>query len=238
MPIALFRCPPTALTERLLYYIHNTVNIRLASLFKATGFAVLVLLALYISNTSVQRYSVGSEAGPPPIVANAFAQPWLAIHVIGAVVALIAGPFQFVGAIRVRRPSIHRATGYTYLAACAVGVPAGLVLSLGATSGPVAGAGFTVLGLLTIYFTAQGFWTAVGRRFEEHREWMLRSYAMTAAAITLRLMIPASFMLELDFTQSYRVIAWACWLTNLAMIELYIRRTRASAARFRTLATA
>ena len=181
---------------------------------------------------------VGSEAGPPPIVANAFANPWLAIHVIGAVLALIVGPFQFVGAIRSRWPAIHRAAGYTYLAACAVGVPAGLVLSFGATAGIVAGSGFAVLGLLTIYFTGQGFRTALARRFDEHREWMLRSYALTAAAITLRLMIPASFMLELDFTQSYRVIAWACWLTNLVIVEYYIRRTRASAPRFATLATA
>jgi hypothetical protein len=160
------------------------------------------------------------------------------VHVIGAVVALLVGPFQFVPAVRTRWPAIHRATGYTYLTACAVGLPAGLVLAVGATAGPVAASGFAALGLLTIHFTSQGLRTVLARRFDDHREWMLRSYAMIAAAITLRLMIPASFILQLDFEQSYRVIAWACWLTNLGLMEIYIRRTRGTTARFGTLATA
>ncbi|HET7709904.1 MAG TPA: DUF2306 domain-containing protein [Sphingomicrobium sp.] len=209
---------------------------RTAQAIRLAGFAALLLLALYISNTSVQRYLIGTEDGPPPIVANAFAHPWLAVHVFGAIVALVVGPFQFVSAIRARWPAIHKATGYSYLVACAVGVPAGLVLSIGATAGVAAGSGFAVLGLLTLFFTGQGVRAALARRFDEHREWMLRSYAMTAAAITLRLMIPASFMLQLDFTQSYRVIAWACWLTNLALVEYCIRRTRAAAMRFERLA--
>jgi len=207
-------------------------------IYRTAGFAVLILLSLYIGNTSVQRYLMGTEAGPAPVVANAFANPWLVIHVIGAVVALAVGPFQFIPAIRARWPRFHRATGYTYLAACAVGVPVGLILSFGTTAGPVAGAGFAALALLTIYFTLQGLRTALARRFDEHREWMLRSYAMTAAGITLRLMIPASFMLGLDFFAAYRVIAWASWTVNLALVELYIRRTRRSQQRFGTLATA
>jgi hypothetical protein len=226
------------LTNQRLYYTNNTVRSKFAPAFRIAGFAALILLAFYISNTSIQRYLIGSEAGPPPIVANAFANPWLAIHVAGAVLALVAGPFQFLGAIRTRWPAIHRATGYTYMAASAVGVPAGLILSFGATAGVVAGSGFAALGVLTFYFTAQGLRTALARRFDEHREWMLRSYAMTAAAITLRLMIPASFVLELDFTQSYRAIAWACWLINLAGVEYYIRRTRIRRVGFGRLATA
>ena len=43
MTIALSRRPPTGLIWVLLYYIYNTVELRLASLFKATGFAVLIL---------------------------------------------------------------------------------------------------------------------------------------------------------------------------------------------------
>ncbi|HEX6218328.1 MAG TPA: DUF2306 domain-containing protein, partial [Sphingomicrobium sp.] len=132
----------------------------------------------------------------------------------------------------------HRATGLTYVAACTVAVPTGLVLAFGASTGPVTGAGFGFLAILTGLFTLQGLRAALARRFDVHREWMLRSYAMIAAAITLRLMIPASFLLGLDFTESYRVIAWACWMLNLALIELYIRRTRTSLPRFQFLAPA
>ena len=48
---------------------------------------------------------------------------------------------------------------------------------------------------------------------------MLRSYAMTATAITLRLMIPASMLLGLEFRPAYQVIAWISWMTNLALVE-------------------
>ncbi|HVH49604.1 MAG TPA: DUF2306 domain-containing protein [Sphingomicrobium sp.] len=205
---------------------------------RTTGFAVLILLGFYISYVSGLRYFIGAEPGPPPVVANAFASPWLVIHVIGATVALVVGPFQFVAAIRARWPRFHRLTGYSYVTACAVGAPAGLLLSFGTTAGPIAGAGFAALGLLTIVFTWLGLRAAIARKFDEHREWMIRSYALTAAAITLRLMIPASFILGLDFFAAYRVIAWACWLTNLALVESYIRWTRPAARRFARLAPA
>lgn len=211
---------------------------KLAPIYRTTGLTALILFGLYISNTSIQRYLTGAETGPAPIVANAFAEPWLVIHVIGGVVALVVGPLQFIAAIRTRWPRFHQATGLTYIAATAVAAPAGLVLSFGTTAGPVAGAGFAALGLLTLYFTGQGLRTALARRFDEHREWMLRSYALTAAAITLRLMIPASFLLQLDFSTAYRVIAWACWLTNLALVELYIHRTRTAAPRSARFAAA
>ena len=60
---------------------------------------------------------------------------------------------------------------------------------------------------------------------------MLRSWAMTAAAITLRLMLPFSgVVLGLGFDTAYPVIAWLSWLTNLALVEIHIRRTRAPGA--------
>jgi hypothetical protein len=67
---------------------------------------------------------------------------------------------------------------------------------------------------------------------------MLRSYAITATAITLRLMLPASALLGLDFSLAYPVIAWLAWLTNLALFEYVIRRSRPSPTAQAALATA
>jgi len=100
------------------------------------------------------------------------------------------------------------------------------MLALGTTAGPVAGGGFAALALLLAVFTSLGLHAAWQRRFKAHREWMLRSYALTATAITLRLMLPAAGLLGLEFLTSYQVIAWLSWITNLALIELHIRRTR------------
>lgn len=199
---------------------------RLVPIYAVAWRIMLVLLTLQIAIDSAQRYFTGSVPPPPPIVANAFANPFLILHVAGAMTALLVGPLQFVGRIRTSWPDFHRVTGRFYLLGCAIGAPTGLVLSLGTTAGPTAGAGFAILAVLWPACTWLGWRAAVERRFGAHREWMLRSYALAATGITLRLMIPAAGMLDLDFVSAYRVIAWLSWTMNLALVEYHIRRSR------------
>ena len=211
---------------------------RLSRTFSLIGRGALVLLIIQIAAVSTMRYLSGGMEAPPPILANAYATPFLAAHVVGGVVALLLGPLQFVRRIRSRLPALHRGMGLAYVAACAVAAPAGFMLALGTTAGPVAGAGFAALALLSAAFTFLGLRAALGRRFDEHREWMLRSYALVATAITLRLMLPAAGLLGFEFLPAYRAIAWLSWMTNLALCEFYIRRTRVSPRSYGTLAAA
>jgi uncharacterized membrane protein len=209
-----------------------------SQIYSAAWRTVVVLLTVEIAAVSALRYFTGSQPPPPPITANAFANPFLILHVTGGVIALLLGPLQFVRRIRTRMPGLHRATGRIYAGACALAAPAGFMLALGTVAGPVAGAGFAIPALLLPVFTGLGVRAAVGRRFDAHREWMIRSYAIVSVAITLRLMLPASALLGFGFFPAYRAIAWLSWLTNLALFEFHIRRTRAPAARFGSLATA
>ena len=48
---------------------------------------------------------------------------------------------------------------------------------------------------------------------------MVRSYALTLAAVTLRFYLPASLANGLPFEAVYAVIAWACWVPNLIVAE-------------------
>ena len=63
-------------------------------------------------------------------------------------------------------------------------------------------------------------------------------YAITSNAITLRLMLPLAGALGFDFMPAYTVIAWLSWMTNLALFEIYLRRTRGSTTTAVRLATA
>lgn len=212
------------------------VDQRLARILSAICWVAVLLLIAQILATSWFRYLANSEAPPPPIVANAFADPFLLVHVVTGMIALLLGPLQFLRAIRARLPAVHRATGRLYVASCAVAAPTGFMLALGTTAGPVAGAGFAMQALLWLLVTILGLRAAVERRFAEHREWMLRSYALTAAAITLRVMLPASFVLGFQFLPAYQAIAWLSWTTNLVLVEYYIRRKRVSIASYPALA--
>jgi uncharacterized membrane protein len=200
-----------------------------ASLYSCAWRAIVALLILRIAWVTALRYFIGSEAPPEPIVANGFANPFLLIHVVGGVTALVLAPLQFVRGIRARWPAVHRVNGRLYLLACAIGAPSAFMLALGTTAGPVAAIGFAIPALLWPVFTWFGWRAAVERRFDAHRDWMLRSYAMPATAITLRLMLPASLMLGYDFYPAYRTISWIAWSATLALAEYAIRRARASA---------
>jgi uncharacterized membrane protein len=159
----------------------------------------------------------------PEILANLFAKPWLAVHVTGAATALMVGAFQLLPAVR-RRRALHRWLGRTYASGCIVGGCGGFVMALGTTAGPVASLGFGLLAPIWIFTTVQAWRTARARRFDEHRAWMIRSFALTFAAVTLRLYLPLGQIAGMPFQVIYPLTAWISWIPNLLIAELYLRR--------------
>jgi uncharacterized membrane protein len=157
------------------------------------------------------------------IAANLVRRPWLPIHATLAATALLVGPFQFLPRLRARAPKVHRTIGKIYIVACLAAAPAGLVLALHSSAGPIAQWGFGTLALVWFAATAYAFWLATQGRITEHRRWMIRSFAMTFAAVTLRLYLPIPPMfLHMSFIDGYRAIAWFCWTSNLVVAELFL----------------
>ncbi|HVI70335.1 MAG TPA: DUF2306 domain-containing protein, partial [Pyrinomonadaceae bacterium] len=73
---------------------------------------------------------------------------------------------------------------------------------------------------------------AMQGRFIEHRAWMIRSFALTFAAVTLRLYLPLSMLLlHVRFVDAYRAISFLCWVPNLLVVELYLRNAKLSNSR-------
>ena len=69
-------------------------------------------------------------------------------------------------------------------------------------------------------------------RIASHRAWMFRSFALTFAAVTLRLQMPAAGMAGMSFEEFYPIIAWSCWVPNLVAAELWLAFSRKTARRF------
>jgi hypothetical protein len=62
---------------------------------------------------------------------------------------------------------------------------------------------------------------------DAHQRWMIRSYALAFAAVTLRIYMPfMQALMDMDFIDAYRIVAWLCWVPNLMVAELIIRRQR------------
>ena len=189
----------------------------------ALAWGLLTLSALAVGIASL-RYALPGMPFPLDLPSLQSAPQAFVVHAVSASLALMLGPLQLVAVWRTRFPALHRWLGRGYVAAVAVGWLSSLPLALNAMTGAVAALGFLALGVAWVAATGMGLLCALQRRFAEHRRWMLRSYALTMAAITLRIYLGGSIALGVDEQLSYPVIAWLCWVPNLLGAEWHLRR--------------
>lgn len=146
----------------------------------------------------------------------------LELHALGGAIALLAGPLQFLPSFRSKHWTLHRRFGWVYCVGVLLGWLATLILAPHSQTGWAASAGFLSLSTVWIVSTALAVrFITVGNQ-TQHRRWMIRSYALTAAAITLRMYLPIIFVFKLPFEVGYPAIAWLCWVPNLLAAELYL----------------
>jgi uncharacterized membrane protein len=156
--------------------------------------------------------------------------PWLFLHIGGGITALAVGPFQFSRVLRQGYLSWHRWMGRIYLAAVAIGGVASFRMAMESFGGLPTHVGFGMLALLWLTTTAMAYWRIKLRDIPSHREWMIRSFALTFAAVTLRVWLPLFVgALKLDFLQAYDTISWLCWVPNLLVAEVLIQQSRPAA---------
>lgn len=194
--------------------------------------------ALLCTAVSIYAFSFLSDALKPepgnPLHAK-FARSGLDVpaHFFGGGLALLLAPLQMSGWIRQRIPRLHRISGGLYTGGVLIAGLAGLSLARHAQGGAATGFGFGLLALAWLATTGIGVGHALAGNLGEHRDWMWRSIALTASAVTLRLILGVGLgVLHLPFPLVYLVAAWGCWTFNLAACELALhwqrrRRTRA-----------
>jgi hypothetical protein len=201
--------------------------------------ATTARFALWFVSLAVAAYAIGAYAFLPlgmlvvPTMRAAFeANPAaLYAHVFAAAVALAIGPAQFSARLRLHRPRLHRWLGRVYLGVgVGIGGTAGLVMATHASGGPWARLGFGMLAVAWLTSGLRAYLAARARSFVVHRRWMVRNFALTLAAVTLRIYVPSSLAAGLAFESAYPVIAWLCWVPNLLVAEMLFNRRQGSAA--------
>jgi hypothetical protein len=170
---------------------------------------------------------LAGHAPPPGISGNHAGMGVLIVHATCAGGALLLGPWQFLSPIRARWPKVHRWIGRGYVTLCLVGGVTGLMLAWNTTAGDLARWGFGLLAISWLTCTTLAWLAARRRDFVSHRAWMIRSFALTFAAVTLRLYIPISVIAGLSLAVAYPAIAWLCWVPNIAVAEAWLRLRRA-----------
>jgi uncharacterized membrane protein len=196
-----------------------------ASVGNFTIWLIIALLSVGVGGYALFHVATGFENLP---LTNPMLDPWgLRTHIAASGFAMILGAFQFLKPLRRKAPSLHRWMGRGYVLACTVGGLAGGIIALYSTAGPIAGWGFFMLAVLWVPFTLLALFSAMRKDFTAHERWMIRSFALTFGAVTLRLQLPIGPMLTGgDFLAAYVWIAWLAWVPNLIVAELYIATLR------------
>jgi hypothetical protein len=92
--------------------------------------------------------------------------------------------------------------------------------------------GFGTLAVLWTYTTYRGVRSARSHDLASHQAWMIRSFALAYAAVTLRVWLLLLIAVQLPFgldmavvaANAYAPVAFLCWLPNIVIAEFIIHR--------------
>ena len=152
--------------------------------------------------------------------------PIFYIHVISTVFVLLAGFTQFSNTLLCHYPGVHRTIGKIYVAILlCFAAPSGFFIGCYANGGLASKISFILLSLLWFYFTLKGFTAIRKKKITEHQAFMLRSFALTFSAVTLRFWkVILVYLFQPSPMDVYQIIAWLGWIPNILIVEYYLYR--------------
>jgi uncharacterized membrane protein len=158
-------------------------------------------------------------------------------HILPAMLFMLLGPLQFVPGLRARHPRLHRWSGRIFLGASLVVGVTGLALAFGKTIGGMdEKAAITLFGSFFLIALARGLWHALRREFSQHREWMIRGYAIGLAVATIRPIMGAFFAAAVvhgHHPEPHEFFGTAFWIgftLQMMAAEMWINYTRPGAS--------
>lgn len=184
------------------------------------GWTLVTTIALWYIWTWAVRYL------PPSSPASADAGAFR-VHVGMGIVALLLGPPQFVLAVRRNTATWHRYLGRAYVAAIAVSVCAGTYIILRHQHSLVFEMAVQALITAWVLTTGLAFLAIRRRNFEQHREWMIRSYVVTFSFVVLR--IGVNILDALDIgpkAQRIDSMTWFSFAVPLLLAEAVLQGTK------------
>lgn len=200
----------------------GVMNISLILIYLFFSYLLAKITLQYIPyNTDVAFLRIKQDVIDIPFYKIAFFT-----HVYTAMLVLPAGLTQFSTFIRKHFPIVHKYTGWVYaVTVILLAGPGGFYMGLYANGGLISQVSFCLLAVLWIGFTAAAVIKAGQHDIKAHRAFLIRSFALTLSAITLRAW---KYVIVLFFEPRpmdvYQVVAWLGWIPNLIIAELIIRK--------------
>ncbi|HEY5787390.1 MAG TPA: DUF2306 domain-containing protein, partial [Microlunatus sp.] len=148
----------------------------------------LLLLSVGFVVYAVQPYITldPNRARLAPLPDNPVFYPLLITHIFLGSVVLLTGCLQLWPWLRRTHPGVHRWSGRVYVVALLPAALAVIVIAPLTRFGPNQQVANTTLGVLWLLFTILGYRAVRQRRFADHREWMIRSVALSFSIVANR----------------------------------------------------
>jgi hypothetical protein len=203
----------------------------MAQLIKNISWLIMTLFALFLFAITAEYLSFKSDVNfllvKQDIVFDSIWRPTFYLHVISGMIVILVGPIQFIPKLRNRFMSFHKILGKIYAyAVLGVAAPTGLIMAFYAEGGIWSTIAFIVMSGLWIITTLLAIIKVKNKDIVGHKKWMYRSYALSFAAVTLRILVPLmSFTNQFDYDFIVVSTAWLSWIINLIAVEIIIYLT-------------
>ena len=164
----------------------------------------------------VEGTVAGGRSAPVPFI----------LHAVTGAFALLGGALQFGESSGSRRPRLHRMTGRLYSVGVLVSGITALRLSVTFAVPLPARLSFAMLALVWIGSTLSAVHRARRSNTSAHREWAIRSYALTLFFVTGSVWIAVVDRMPVPYGIAYPLAVTLGWGLNLLAAEMLILRRR------------
>ncbi len=149
------------------------------------------------------------------------------IHALSGAVVLVTGILQFNQNLLKNNRKLHRTLGKVYVVTVWLSSLGGLFLAIAFDVSLIAKLIFIVLAVLWFGATTIAYQQARHRKFKVHREWMIRSFALSFFFVMFSFWVDGvASIFPPDI--AYPLAVFTSWSLNLVVSEIWIRRTRSS----------
>ena len=203
------------------------------------SWALMMVLAAFLAFITAKYLSFETDINfllvKGDLIFDPIWRPTFYLHVVSGILVILIGPLQLLKAFRKISWKLHKILGRVYAyGILLVGAPTGLIMAFYAEGGYWSSVSFIIMSTLWFYTTLMAVLTVRRKEIIEHQKWMYRSYALSFAAVTLRLLMPLISLSALypllgstPEKAEYAIIvltAWLSWIINLTIAELIIAK--------------
>jgi len=157
------------------------------------------------------------------LLANPFYISAFYTHISLGGIALLTGWSQFIKSWRNKYRKLHRFLGYIYVTSVLGSSITGLIVAVYSTGRKPAAIGFGALAVSWFISNLKAFFQIRKGKVKEHERWMIRNFALTFSAVTLRVYLPILLAKKTGIVKSLQIASWLCWVPNAIIAEIYIQ---------------